>query len=109
VAPKSGIIVDLTQQDVRTLNLTVAGQTVPVTPIMDLTFTSPANTLAAAVSDAKDKGNKVDLLYTEMPLWLGVIGGVLVLGGLAGLVGIAAKPTKPYAGSHERVEPVSKS
>lgn len=108
VAPKSGIVVDLKQHDVRMLVLTIGGQNVPVTPVMDITFSSPASTLASAVSDAKDKAGAIELIYVQLPLGLAIGGVVLVLAGLAGLLIRRSDETQPGPGGlHERIEPVS--
>ena len=107
IAPKSGIVVDLNQHDVRTLLLSIGGQTVPVTPVFDITFSSPAKTLAAAVSDAKDKGGKVDLVYSTLPIGLTIGGAVLLLLGLAGLfIGRRPPASGGTDGRHERIDPV---
>jgi hypothetical protein len=81
VQPSSGIVVDLEQHEVRTLALDVAGLAVPVTRVMDISFTSPAATLAAAAADARDRGNAVTLIYGRLPLGLLVAGLVLLLAG----------------------------
>lgn len=108
VAPKSGIVVDLNQHEVRTLVLSIGGQDVPVTPIMDLTFTSTKATLAQAASDAKDKTRALDLIYVWLPLGLAIGGLVLLLAGGAGLLGgRRSVPADGGAdGRHERIEPI---
>jgi hypothetical protein len=108
VAPKSGIVVDLNQHEVRTLVLSIGGQDVPVTPIMDLTFTSTKATLAQAVSDAKDKTSAINLIYVGLPLGLAIGGLLLVLVGGAGV--LLRRRSVPAGGGsdgrHERIEPI---
>ena len=107
VAPKSGIVVDLTQHEVRTLVLSIGGQNVAVTPVMDISFTSPATTLAAAAQDAKDKAGAIDLVYVQLPIGLVVGGALLVLAGVAGL--LIRRPSRGTGAGpgplHERIEP----
>ncbi|PZS26968.1 MAG: hypothetical protein DLM59_17245 [Pseudonocardiales bacterium] len=86
VAPASGIVVDVTQHEVRTLNLSLGGAAVPVTPVMDITFRSSPSTLKAAATDARDKGKAIHRIYRTVPLGLLVVGAVLFLLGLVGVL-----------------------
>jgi hypothetical protein len=94
VAPTSGIVVDLQQREVITAGLKVGAVSVPVTPVLDISFTSTPATLKAAVNDAKDKGNGITLVYTTMPLGLLIGGAVIALVGATGLVA-GRKPPQP--------------
>lgn len=85
VAPVTGIVVDIRQHEVRTLGLALGATTAPVTPVMDISFTSQPATLAAAAKDARDKGAAITSVYTTVPFALVTVGAVLVLLGLIGL------------------------
>ncbi|MEO6886395.1 MAG: porin PorA family protein [Jatrophihabitantaceae bacterium] len=84
VAPQTGIVVDLVQHETRTLTIQVGTAVVPVTPVMDITFTDTPATLVSAVNDARTKGDSINLLYRTLPISL-TIGGVvlMLLGGFA--------------------------
>lgn len=86
VAPVSGVVVDLDQHEVRTLNISLGGASVPVTSVSDITFTSPASTLKAAAKDAGDARTAIGLVSRTLPLALLVAGGVLLGLGLIGVV-----------------------
>lgn len=95
VAPDSGLIVDTNKHEVRTVNVTVAGQLVPIAPVLDLTYSAPASTLAAAVKDAKDKASSMTLIRTTLPAIAGGVGILFVIVGAALLVGRRRTPAVP--------------
>lgn len=101
VSPASGIVVDLEQHEVRSLGIVLNGQSVPVTSVMDISFTSPASTLAAAAKDATAKGNAVKLIYTTVPLTLLIAGLTLLLFGVVGLALTLRRPRTPVAGQSD--------
>ena len=79
IAPGSGVVVDVASHEVRTSGFVVAGQILPVGPVLDFTYTSPALTLTAAASDAKDKAAQMRLISTTIPLVALITGGVILL------------------------------
>lgn len=81
VEPTTGEIVDLRERDVRTLALRLGNQLVPVTPVLDMTYTSTPSDLSAAVDQARHDAAQVDLVYRTLPLTALIAGVVLLLGG----------------------------
>jgi len=79
IAPDSGVVVDVAAHEVRTSGFVVAGQVLPVGPVLDFTYTSPHATLTAAASDAKDKAAQMEMISTTIPLVALITGGVIVL------------------------------
>jgi len=79
IAPDSGVVVDVASHEVRTSGFVVAGQVLPVGPVLDFTYTSPPLTLTAAASDAKDKAAQMQLISTTIPLVALITGGVILL------------------------------
>ena len=79
VEPTTGEIVDLQEHEVRTLVLKAGSTVVPITPILDVSYTSSPSQLKAAVADARKDARQVNLLYRTVPIALLVV-GVLLLG-----------------------------
>ncbi|HYZ67091.1 MAG TPA: porin PorA family protein [Mycobacterium sp.] len=86
VEPTTGEIVDLREREIRTLALKVGATLVPITPVLDISYTSEPADRAAAVADARHDASKVNLVYRTLPLILLVIGILLLLGGGVGLL-----------------------
>jgi hypothetical protein len=83
VEPATGEIVDLKTQEVRTLVLNSGSTVVPITPIIDVSYTSSPSELASAVKDARNDAALVNLLYSTLPMILLVVGvALLAVGGL---------------------------
>jgi hypothetical protein len=101
VAPDSGIVVDATEHQVRTIALVTGTTAVPVTRVLDLTFTSPPATLAAAAQDARDKGDAVTLAYVTLPIALASGGVLFVLLGVVGLFMSRRRPPTPQSAPRE--------
>src|SRR3954447_7234390 len=53
IAPVTGIVVDMRQQEVRTTNIDTGTKLVPVSPIMDMTYAFTPASVVGAVSDAR--------------------------------------------------------
>lgn len=104
VEPSTGTIVDLQEQEVRTLALKVGSNLVPVTPVMDISYTSSPAQLASAVSDARHDANLVKLVYTRLPLILLIAGLVLTLLGGLGLAARRRHRSEPPQGTDSSVE-----
>lgn len=96
VAPDSGVVVDVQSHEVRAVNLEVGGALVPIAPVLDLSYASPASTLQAAVNDAKDKAAQMTLIRSTLPAILGGVGIVLAFIG-AGLLAFRRHPVVPPA------------
>src|SRR5207248_1156293 len=62
VEPNTGEIVDLRERDIRTLALKIGDQLVPMTPVLDMTYTSSPAQLAQAVKQARHDAGQVDLI-----------------------------------------------
>jgi hypothetical protein len=90
VAPASGVVVDLTQHEVRSAGISGA-QGLPTFPVADITFTSTPASLQAAAKDARDKGNQISLVESTLPWSLGLAGGFLLLAGL-GMYVVGRRP-----------------
>jgi hypothetical protein len=86
VEPTTGEVVDLRERDVRTLALLVGAQVLPVTPVLDMTYTSSPAQLAVAVKQARHDAGQVNLVYRTVPLAALLAGLALLLIGGAGLV-----------------------
>jgi hypothetical protein len=84
VDPQTGVVVDLTQHEVRSAAIAGA-QGLPSFPIADLTFTSTPATLNDAVKDANDRGDSITLLESTLPWSFGIAGVILLLVGAIGL------------------------
>jgi hypothetical protein len=93
VAPASGVVVDTVQHEVRSVSFVDGAATVPVTPVMDMTYHSSAATLAAAVNDAKDNAAAIRLVETTVPVGLLIGGIVLAMAGLA--LALTKRPRRP--------------
>jgi hypothetical protein len=92
VEPTTGEVVDLRERDVRTLALKVGNQVLPVTPVLDMTYTSSPSQLTAAVKQARHDAGQVDLVYRTVPLAALIAGLALMLGAGTGLVLLRRKP-----------------
>jgi hypothetical protein len=96
VAPDSGVVVDVQAHEVRTSGFLVAGQVVPVGPVLDISFTAPQLTLQAAAEDAKDKAAQMRLISTTVPL-VALIAGVVLVGLMVTLAVIRRRRVPPVA------------
>lgn len=85
VEPTTGEIVDLRERDVRTLALQVGNQLVPVTPVLDMSYTSEPASLAAAVEQARRDAGQIELVYGKLPATAFIAGVVLMIGGTLGI------------------------
>jgi hypothetical protein len=94
VQPQSGEVVDLQERETSTLGIKVGSQLVPVTPVLDISYSSAPSQLAASVKDARHDGNLVSLVYVTLPGGLAIAGIVLLLAGLASLVGLRRRPDR---------------
>lgn len=79
VAPDSGVVVDVAAHEVRSAGFATGGPVVPLSSVLDITYTSPPLTLKAAASDAKDKAAQMEMIATTIPLAALATGGALVL------------------------------
>jgi hypothetical protein len=97
VQPTTGEIVDLQEREVTTLVLKAGSTVVPITPILDVNYTSSASQLAAAAKDARHDADQINLVYRTGPLALLIAGVVLIaVGGLlAGLRRSRRDPMHP--------------
>jgi hypothetical protein len=102
IEPATGIIVDLQEHEVRTLALKVGSDLVPITPVMDISYTSSPTELAASVKDARHKADLVNLAYKTLPLILLVAGIVLLLGGLILAAVRTNRPRHPVVTKSDR-------
>jgi len=93
VAPDSGVVVDVQAHEVRTSGFIVAGQVLPVGPVLDFTYAAPKLTLQAAADDAKDKASQMRLIGSTIPL-VSLIAGIVLV---TVLIGVAAvrRPRRP--------------
>jgi hypothetical protein len=78
VEPATGEIVDLNAREVRTLVLKAGSTVVPITPIIDISYTSSPSELAAAVKDAERDAGLVNLGYRTVPIALLIVGVLLL-------------------------------
>jgi DUF3068 family protein len=85
VAPQSGEVVDLHETETRILSLKVGSAFIPVSPVMDITYSAAADQLATSVKKARHDGNLVNLVYVTLPRGLAIAGLVLLVAGGAGL------------------------
>jgi hypothetical protein len=89
VAPDSGLIVDMVQSEVRSVQFVAGPQKrIPVTPIMDMTYRMTPASIAAAAQDARDAIKGIQLIEVTAPLVL-LGGGILLL-----IVGLAIRPRR---------------
>jgi hypothetical protein len=86
VEPTTGEIVDLNERDVRTLALKLGNQLVPVTPVIDMTYTSSPAELATAVKQARHDAGQIHMIYRTVPLTALIAGLVLLVAGVVGLL-----------------------
>jgi hypothetical protein len=96
VEPTTGEIVDLQEHEVRTLVLTAGSTVVPITPILDVSYTSSPAQLKVAVSDARKDADQVNLLYRTAPVALLVV-GVLLLAFALLVLWLRRRRTTPMA------------
>jgi hypothetical protein len=85
VEPTTGEIVDLRERDVRSLVVKVNKQLVPVTPVLDMTYTSSPAQLAVAVKQARHDAGQLNLVYRTVPLAALLAGLALMIGAGTGL------------------------
>ena len=79
IAPDSGIIVDMKQQEARTTNIvTSSGVLVPTSPIMDMSYAFTTATVKGAVNDANKAVDQLRLIRTVLPA-TALIGGIVLL------------------------------
>jgi hypothetical protein len=104
VEPTTGEIVDLHERDVRTIALNLGGLLVPVTPVLDMTYTPSPGQLAVAVKEARHDADQVNLVYRTVPLVALLSGLVLMLGAAAGLIVWRRKATPSTPPSDSAVE-----
>jgi hypothetical protein len=83
VAPASGVVVDMTQHDVRTSGVMVSNQFVPLSNVMDMTYAFSPATVTGAVGDARKAISDLHKIRVVAPLALLVTGGAFLLVGLA--------------------------
>jgi hypothetical protein len=70
VAPETGVVVDIRYHETRSVAFSVGPVVIPVSAVMDMTYTSTPHTLAAAAKDAKDGAAGIQLIRTTLPLIL---------------------------------------
>lgn len=83
VEPTTGLVVDTQREEIRTASLALPGQP-PTTgfPVFDVSTAFTSASVSAAVSDAGDKKNKINLYATTLPLILLIVGIVAALAAL---------------------------
>lgn len=109
IAPDTGAIVKTTKTETRTAVIDVAGlsRPVPLTTVMNLTYTQTPNSVGEAVSKAKDDANALTLLGTTLPI-IGLVVGVLLIG-VATFFFVRRRPAAPVPGpEHEKITPTLK-
>lgn len=107
VAPDSGAIVKTTKSETRTAVMTVPGQSQPVAlgTVMSLSYTQTPNSVAQAVSDAKDSADALTLFGTTLPLIGVTLGALLIVAGIF-LMLFRRHPAPPAPGpEHEKITP----
>ena len=92
VEPATGEIIDLQEQEIRSLALKIGGTLVPITPVLDISYTSTPTGLAAAVHDARHDSRLINLVYSTLPVILLAVG---LLGMLAGACGLLLHRRRP--------------
>jgi hypothetical protein len=107
VAPTSGVVVDISYREVRSVAFATGPALVPVAPVMDLTYTGTPLTLAAAATDARDNADGIQMIETTVPLGLLVGGFVLILvGGSVLAIRRRRPPTFPPTQPTQPTQPV---
>jgi hypothetical protein len=91
VEPSSGEVIDLQERETSTLGIKVGAQVVPVTPVLDISYSASPAQLAASVKTARHDGGLVRLAYVKLPAYLAIGGGVLLILGLASLILLARR------------------
>ena len=86
VEPASGEVIDLQERETSTLGIKVGGQVVPVTPVLDISYSASPAQLAASVKTARHDGGLVRLAYVRLPAYLAIGGGALLVLGLGSLL-----------------------
>lgn len=108
VEPATGEIVDLREHDVRTLALKVGTLPIPVTPVLDVTYTSSPAQLAAAVEQARHDAGQVNLVYRTLPLIALLAGLAFLVVAVTGLVMLRREPIRRLGKADRRpVDPPS--
>ncbi len=85
VQPESGEVVDVQERETRTLGIKIGSVIVPLTPVLDISYTSAPAQLASSVTDARHDGNLVTRMYVTLPRALGISGAVVLLVGVMAL------------------------
>ena len=110
IEPNTGEVVDLQERETRTLGLALGAAVVPVTPVIDINYTSSPDELAATVKDIRHDANLVTLVYRTLPLSLGIAGVVFLVLGLLGLTVLRSRrdpgPGAAPADSENHFQPV---
>jgi DUF3068 family protein len=83
VAPTSGLIVDMTQRDIRTSGVMVQGKFVPLAPLMDMTYSFTPQSVASAAADADKAVSDLHKIKVTLPVALLVLGGIFIVVGIA--------------------------
>lgn len=78
VAPASGIVVDMTQHEVRTVDIMDGARAVPVAPIMDMKYSFTPSTVVGATGDARKAASDLHKIRVTLPVLLLVVGAALV-------------------------------
>lgn len=107
IAPDSGAIVKTTKSETRTAVINVPGQSQPVqlATVMSLSYAQTPDSIAQAVSDAKDDASALTLFGTTLPL-IGVISGAVLIAVGIFLFFFRRHPAAPTPGpEHEKITP----
>ena len=104
VEPTTGEIIDLQEHEVRSLALKIGGTLVPITPVLDISYTSTPTGLAAAVHDARHDSRLINLVYWTAPVILLAVG---LLGLLAGTCGLLLGRRRPRRSTPVEALPVA--
>ena len=104
VEPTTGEIVDLTEHEVRSLALKVGTTLIPITPVLDISYTSTPSGLAAAVHDARRDARMINLVYWTLPVIALAVG---LLGLLAGTCGLLLGRRRPRRTTPVEAAPVA--
>ena len=92
IAPDSGVVVDASRHEVRTMSFVDGHRTIPVTPVLDMSYRATPATVAAAVADARDAAGRIKLVERTVPLVALAVGAGLLVSGGALLAGRRREP-----------------
>jgi hypothetical protein len=107
VDPKTGVVVDVQRHEVRAANFVLGSALIPMSAIMDFTYTSTPATLKAATNDAKNNASGMTLITDTLPAVSLTAGAVLFVIGI-GLVAYRRRPTAtPPVQPMRELEPVN--